>query len=85
MVDASRLMFRVPMSTSWIDAKTIRNGPKEIMIPFEQAKIYTPEELRHKDMVKVRLFPNTIIEMRDTRSNKSLGLINYEMARAKYC
>jgi hypothetical protein len=55
------------------------------MIPFEQAKIYTPEELRHKDMVKVRLFPNTIIEMRDTRSNKSLGLINYEMARAKYC
>lgn len=85
MVDASRLMFRVPMSTSWIDAKTIRDGPKEIMIPFEQAKIYTPEELRKKEMVKVRLYPNTIIEMRDCRSNKSLGRINYEMAKIKYC
>ena len=84
MVSASKLLFRIPQSTSWLDAKMIDGAPKEISIPFSSAKVFTPDENRVKDMVTIKMYPNTVIEMKDAQSSERFGKIRYDLALKKY-
>jgi len=84
MVCAGSLLFRIPGSTSWMDINKINGGPEEISIPFSAAKIYTPDENRIKDMVKVNLNPETVIEIKDARTSERFGKIRYDLALKKY-
>jgi len=84
MVNAGRLLFRIPQSTSWLDASMIDGAPKEISIPFSSAKVFTPDENRVKDMVKIKMYPNTVIEIKDARSSERFGKIRYDLALKKY-
>jgi hypothetical protein len=84
MVHASRLLFRLPGQTSWLDTKIIDNAPKEISIPFSSAKVYTPNEQRVKDMVAIKMHPSTVIEIKDARTSERYGRIRYDLALKKY-
>ena len=84
MVNASKLLFRLPGQTSWLDSSLINNAPKEISIPFSSAKVFTPDESRVKDMVKIKMYPNTVIEIKDARSSERFGKIRYDLALKKY-
>ena len=81
---AGSLLFRIPNSTSWIDLSIINNAPKEISIPFSSAKVYTPDENRAKNTVAIKMYPNTVIEIKDARSSHRLGKIRYDLALKKY-
>jgi hypothetical protein len=84
MVNASKLLFRLPGQTSWLDSALINNAPKEISIPFSSAKVFTPDENRVKNMVAIKMHPNTVIEIKDARSSERFGKIRYDLALKKY-
>jgi hypothetical protein len=81
---AGSLLFRIPNSTSWMDISLIDKAPKEISIPFSSAKVFTPDESRIKDTVKIKMYPNTVIEIKDARGSERFGKIRYDLALKKY-
>jgi hypothetical protein len=67
-----------------MDIHKIDGAPKEISIPFSSAKVFTPDENRVKDMVKIKMYPSTVIEIKDARGSERFGKIRYDLALKKY-